>query len=268
MSDPKEGNAKGSHEATATKLPRKLGTRDGLFQRNGWRWLDFTYADGRRHRKKAAPEYETAKKKYRAMMTALAQGEVPGVREEGLVLKDFVERRYWPAVCRTLAPTWAERSKSMLGGLIRTRFGNLKLSAVRQELIERWYAERLAAVSATTANKELARLKHLLSSAVAWGYLKASRARAIKRAKEAPGRVRYLGPEEYDKLLNGAGVMVKASDGRTWTVRREPNAALRLYVLAALHTGARRSERGCGRANPYHNVPSHEERARAKRPDD
>jgi hypothetical protein len=35
---------------------------------------------------------------------------------------------------------------------------------------------------------------------------------------------------------------VKASDGRTWTLRQEPNAKLRLYILAALHTGARRSE--------------------------
>jgi integrase len=118
----------------------------------------------------------------------------------------------------------------------------MKLSSLRQEGMETWYAERLGQVSPTTANKELARLKHLLGRAVTWGYLKASPARAIKKAKEAPGRVRYLSPEEYEKLLNGAEVTVKANNGRIWTVRQAPNSALRLYILAALHTGARRSE--------------------------
>jgi integrase len=45
-------------------------------------------------------------------------------------------------------------------------------------------------------------------------------------------------------LLDGADVTVKAKDGRNWTVRREANPALRLYILAALHTGARRGELG------------------------
>jgi integrase len=54
--------------------------------------------------------------------------------------------------------------------------------------------------------------------------------------------VRYLEPDEREVLLNGADVMVKASDGRTWMLRQQPNATLRLYILAALHTGARRAE--------------------------
>ena len=98
----------------------------------------------------------------------------------------------------------------------------MKLSSLRQEGMETWYAERLGHVSPTTANKELARLKHLLGRAVTWGYLKASPARAIKKAKEAPGRVRYLSPEEYEKLLNGADVTVKANNGRYGRRDRRP----------------------------------------------
>jgi integrase len=225
-----------------TKTPRKLGARDGLFQRNGWWWLDYSDADGKRHRKKAAPDYRTAKIIYRDTMTAIAKGEVLGVREEGLRLKDFVERRYWPAVRATLAPLWAERSRAMLDGMLIPRFGDMKLSKIRREAIETWYAERLSQVSATTANKELGRLKHLLGRAIAWGYLKASPALSIKKAKEAPGRTRYLSAEERNRLLNGADVTVKAKDGRTWTALRKPNRVLRLYILAALHTGARRGE--------------------------
>jgi hypothetical protein len=36
------------------------------------------------------------------------------------------------------------------------------------------------------------RLKHLLNRAVAWNYLRVSPAKTVKKAKEAPGRVRYL----------------------------------------------------------------------------
>jgi hypothetical protein len=66
------------------RRPRKPRTRDGLFQRGGWWWVDFYDADGRRHRKKAAPDYNTAKIIYRNTMTAIAKGEVLGVREEGI----------------------------------------------------------------------------------------------------------------------------------------------------------------------------------------
>ena len=85
-------------------------------------------------------------------------------------------------------------------------------------------------------------LKHLLNRAVAWGYLKDTPAKSVRRAKEAPGRTRYLTPEERDQLLNGLDAKVEARDGRTWTLRHGPNPTLRLYILAALQTGARRSE--------------------------
>jgi hypothetical protein len=46
-----------SHPETVTNIYRReKGTRDGLFQRRGWWWLDYHDADGKRHRKKAAPD--------------------------------------------------------------------------------------------------------------------------------------------------------------------------------------------------------------------
>jgi integrase len=227
-------------DSTETR-PRKASTRDGLFQRHGWWWIDYYDADGKRHRKKAASDYGTAKKIYRKTMTAVALGEVTGVREEGIRVRVFVDKRYWPAVKSTLAPEWATRSRGILDALLAV-FGDQKLSTIRQEEIERWYAERREHVKASTANKELARLKHLLSRAVAWGYVKASPAARIAKAKEANGRVRYLTPEERHALLDGADVTVKAKNGRAWTVRHAPTATLRFYILAALHTGARRAE--------------------------
>lgn len=231
-----------SNQETVTKQPRKLGTRDGLFQRHGWWWIDYHDAEGKRHRKKAAPDYQTARLIYRDTVTKIARGEVLGVREEGIRLKEFVDKHYWPAVRATLAPVWAERSRYILDSVLLPVFGSTKLSGLRQQDVERWYGERLAKVKPSTANKELARLKHLLSRAVKWGYLKSSPAKDVARAKEPDGRARYLTPEEREKLLNGTDATVKAKDGRTWTIRHAPSPTLRLYILAALQTGARRAE--------------------------
>jgi integrase len=225
-----------------SRRPRKLGTRDGLFQRGEWWWIDYTDAEGKRHRKKAAPDYQTARLIYRDTVAKIARGEVIGVREEGIRLKDFTERKYWPAVTPTLSAEEQRRARSILDTQILPRFGGTKLVRLRREEIERWQADRLAAVSGSTVNKEVMRLKHLLNRAAAWGYLKDTPARGVKRAKEAPGRVRYLTPEEREKLLNGADETIKAKDGRTWVIHHEPSAALRLYILAALQTGARRGE--------------------------
>ncbi len=232
---------------TTTPRPnRSLGTRDGLFQRNGWWWLDYHDAEGRRHRKKAAPDYDTAKKMYRATMTAIARGEVLGVRDEGIRLREFVEKRYWPTVKPTLSAGEQSRARATLDRQILPRFGDIRLSKLRREDIERWPAERLAGKArqegkggdgdqpkrkrarvggvGSTVNKELMRLKHLLNRAVAWGYLRDNPARMVKRVKENPGRVRYLTPEERDALLEAAP------------------ATLHPCIVAALQTGARRGE--------------------------
>lgn len=138
-------------------------------------------------------------------------------------------------------PAWAERSRGILDALLAV-FGDRKLATIRQEEIERWAAGRRGQVKASTANKELARLKHALARAVAWGYLKASAAAKVGKTKEPTGRVRYLTPEERHALLEGADITVKAQDGRAWTVHHAPTPALRLYILVALHTAGRRAE--------------------------
>jgi integrase len=206
------------------KHRRKRRGRDGLFQRNGWWWIDYTGADGKRHRKKAAPDYQTARLVYRDTVAKIARGEVLGVREEGIKLSDFVKRKYWPTVKPTLSVWEQRRARAILDTQLLPHFGGTKLVRLRREEIERWQGERLAKVSGSTVNKEVMRLKHLLNRAVAWGYLKDSPARLVRKAKEAPGRVRYLTPEERQRLVGGA------------------SSALRPYIVAALQTGARRGE--------------------------
>ena len=203
---------------------RKGGKRDGLFQRNGWWWLDFYDAEGKRHRQKAAPDYDTAKKMYREKMTGIAKGDFFGIREEGISLKRFAEEKYWPTIKGTLSGHEERRSRSILDQHILPRFGDFKLSKVRTEDIDRWQSDRMGKASPGTVRKEMMRLKHLLNCAVKWRYIKDSPAKGLQTVKMPPGRVRYLSPDERLKLLDKA------------------RPELRLYIEAALQTGARRGE--------------------------
>jgi integrase len=207
------------------KRTRRGGRRDGLFQKNTWWWIDFVGADGRRHRRKAAPDYQTAKMVYRDLMGAIARGDVLGTREEGMVFSTFAERVWWPRVGPRLAPVWAERVKCwILDTVLVPVFGTTKLAALRPEAVQAWAADRIATVSASTFNKEVWVLKNLCKSAREWGYVKVDPAGGLKRMTESRGRVRYLTPDERKELLAAA------------------NPDLRLYILFALHTGARRAE--------------------------
>jgi integrase len=216
--------------------------RDGVFKRNGFWWIDYVGADGKRHRKKAAPTYELAKLIHRDTVAAIAKGEVLGVREEGMLLRDFVKDKYWPAIAPTLSPGEQTRARVTLDTHLLPRFGGTALGRIRREDLEAWVAQRLAAVAGATVNKDLARFKHLLNRAVTWGYLKDSPARGVGKAKEAPGRVRSLEPEERDLLLHGREITVTSSDGRTWTARRVAAPDLLAIMTAALQTGGRRGE--------------------------
>lgn len=203
---------------------RKSGARDGLFQRNNWWWLDYYDAEGKRHRQKAAPDYETARKMYREKMTSIAKGDFLGIREEGIILKRFVEERYWPTIKGSLSFFEERRSRSILNQHIVPRFGDFKLAKIRTEDIDRWQSERMGKVTPGTVRKEMMRLKHVLNCAVKWKYIKDSPAKALQTVTMPPGRVRYLTTEERTMLLDHA------------------RPELRLCIQAALQTGARRGE--------------------------
>lgn len=222
---------------------RKRGPQDGVFKKNGWWWCDYRDALGKRRRVKASPDYETAKALYRKRMTEITRGEVTGQRAEALLLRTFVDQIYWPKVAPTLEASWAERTRAwILDRQLLPRFGDRRLVQVAAEDVQAWYAERLQVVKVSTANKELARLKHLMRRAVRWKYLARNPLDDIERVKESATRLRLLTPEERTLLLDGKVIRVTATDGRTWPLHVGPDEALRLYILFALHTGGRRGE--------------------------
>src|SRR5262245_51512501 len=175
--------------------------RDGVFKKNGAYWIDFVDADGKRRRKKAAPTYALAKLIYRDTVTAIAKGEVLGVRDEGIPLARFIEKHYWPAVAQRWSAAERDRARVILDRQILPRFGARRMARIEAQDIQGWQTERLAHASPGTANKELMRFKHVLNRAVEWGYLRNNPAARVKKLRDAPGRMRYLQPEERAALL-------------------------------------------------------------------
>lgn len=196
----------------------------GVFKKNGWWWIDYYDAEGRRHREKASLENRIAKNKLKEKLGSIARGDITGIREEGMLLKDFIEKKYWPTIKDTLSEHEQTRTRCIIDQHISPQLGTFRLSKLRREDIEQFQAERLSAVSSGTVKKEMMRLKHILNRAVAWRYIRDTPAKGLPQVTPPPGRIRYLTPEERSALLQNA------------------RTDLRLYILAALQTGARRGE--------------------------
>lgn len=115
-------------------------------------------------------------------------------------------------------------------------FGNKRINEVAHADAEQYQIQRKDGmlkiegvsrkdrVSNTTINLELILLKHIFKKAVQWGYLPASPLRFVKKLKQVPGRVRYVKPAEWQRLLSAC------------------SPDMRNLVIFARHTGLRRGE--------------------------
>jgi integrase len=79
-------------------------------------------------------------------------------------------------------------------------------------------------VTDTTINHDLTFLRHMFNKCVEWHFAKTNPMSKVELFKLDNGRTRYLSAEEADRLLKACG------------------ADLRILVLAAMHTGFRKSE--------------------------
>ena len=69
-------------------------------------------------------------------------------------------------------------------------------------MIETYKVQRRRVVAPATVNRELVLIKHMLTKAVEWGYLKSNPAKSVKLLREPPGRLRYLEAEEIERFLD------------------------------------------------------------------
>lgn len=140
-----------------------------------------------------------------------------------VAFRAFVEGRYWPSASATLSPVWAETVERYHLPVLLDAFGEHPLTAICAEQIECWWGTlRRGTLAAATTNKLLVRLSHVFKKAVEWGYLDENPARGIRKAREPRGRVKLFTDAQRDVLV------------------QEANPDLRLYLLTAQYTGARR----------------------------
>lgn len=107
-------------------------------------------------------------------------------------------------------------------------FGALELTDMTQRRIELFIEARGKEVKPATVNRDLALIKHMLSKAVDWGYLKSNPVKRVRFLKEPPGRTRYLNENERERLLDAC--------------KHSESEMLYPIVLTALLTGMRKGE--------------------------
>lgn len=144
------------------------------------------------------------------------QGDEPAERISFAAYADWYETHL------TAHKRGAEREREILGTLC-AHFGRLALAEVSREAAAEFVTERRKAVSASTVDRELDVLKHMLSSAVP-AHLSASPIARMKRLR---------------RVNRAVAVLSRADEAKVLRVLSPPDQAI---VIAALDTLARAGE--------------------------
>lgn len=129
---------------------------------------------------------------------------------------------------------WAERQKSFRKSKIYLikqlgeTFGNIPLRRFTSMLLEQFQTAKLnMGRKPATANRLIATLSHMFTKAVEWGMVEEEIQKRIRKVKLLPEnnrRLRYLSPEECQRLVDSCDKHLKP------------------IVITALNTGMRKSE--------------------------
>lgn len=194
--------------------------------KRGEHWYATAYDHGRRVFIKAGPSKKVAEQIERDLKTKIVKGEYLGIYDEQRILfRDFIPR-YLAYSQANKRPESASRDAQSLR-ILAESFGDRYLSEITAEMIESHKERRLESVKPATVNKELATLKHLYTLAMKWKYVSRNPVKEVKLLKEPPGRLRYLLPEQYSRLLHAYPLN---------------SPTLRTIVVCARHTGMRQGE--------------------------
>jgi integrase len=183
--------------------------------------------NGKRYKRRIGPNKKLAEQVLMDIEVKKAKGEHLGIHDEKMIkFADFAEE-YLRFARGTKAPSTYAGNVREMQRLLRSFEGYLSKLTTAQ--IEKYKITRGEGVKPATVNRELALLKHMITKAVEWGYLKNSPAKPVKLLKEPPGRLRYLEADEIERVLDGCN-----DDPRV--------LYLGPIVLMALHTGMRLGE--------------------------
>jgi integrase len=213
-----------------------------VFQRQGSWWIDFKDVRGLRRRRKIGPNKRVAREVLDGILGSVARREHLGVIDDSPITFHEFASVWLDRISHTLKPTSRERFLGAIENHLKPAFQG-QLRSITASAAEKYVAKRLAnEAQASTVNREMTVLKHMLRRAVAWEYLSRNPfldnqgrlLEGLRPLKEPAGRTRFLSLDEIEHLL--AACDFESSSAPL------TKGYLRSFVVVALNTGMRRNE--------------------------
>jgi integrase len=198
----------------------------GVYKRGNVWWLVFVDAAGRIIRETTGTsDYKAALNKLAERRDKVAKGkEVSKPKVRNVLFADAVEE-----YLKWAKPQRAYKNKEYMSRDLEARFGNIPLRRFNVSMLEAFQQELVAQGKGPgTVNRKMAMLKHLFHKCSDWGWVDDDALRTVRKVKmlkEPAGRLRYLAPEEVQRLLKEC-----------------TNPLLRAIVTVAVNSGMRRGE--------------------------
>ena len=189
---------------------------------NNW-YVDFTF-HGQRIREMIGPSRKGAEKVIAKRKAEIAENKFLDKRKEPEPIKfyDFA-KEYLQWAKTNKKPSTFNRDLSLMRQLNK-EFDAKNIQEITTWQIEKFKARRKEEVRPASVNREIALIKHMYSKAIEWGKVKESPAKKVKLLKGEVKRVRFLVPDELQRLLSNCADHLKP------------------IVIVAVHTGMRKGE--------------------------
>jgi integrase len=171
-----------------------------IYQRGENWYIDFTFK-GQRIRESIGPSRKGAEKVIAKKKAEIAENKYLDKRKEPdpIAFHSFA-KEYWQWGKANHKPSSWERELSNLRTLEKAF--DKKIHEITTWDIEHYKMKRKEKVKPATVNREVNTLKAMLSKAVEWGKLKETPGRKVKALKGEVKRLRFLLPNEIQKLLS------------------------------------------------------------------
>src|SRR4030043_25970 len=194
-----------------------------IYQRGDNFYIDFRFK-GQRVRESIGPSRKGAGKVIAKRKTEIAENKFLDMRKEPDPIKFYnFAKEYMVWAKANKKPSTYSRELSTVRNL-NNEFETKNIQEITTWQIEKYKAKRKEEVKPASVNRELALLKHLYTKAIEWGKMKENPAKKVKFLKGEVKRVRFLTPEEVQRVLSNCPDRLKP------------------LVTVAIHTGMRKGE--------------------------